>query len=50
MDTIKTHWKTILLKIEKNESTENLEIDFSYETLSWKEAMTLGKNGFEIPE
>ena len=50
MDTIKTHWKTILSKIDNNESIENIEVDFNNETLLWKEAMILGKNGFEVPE
>jgi len=50
MDTIKTHWKTILSKIDNNESIENIEVDFNNETLLWKEALILGKNGFEVPE
>jgi len=50
MDTKKIYWKTILNKIENGENIENVEIDFNKETVPWKDAMILGKNGIEVPQ
>ncbi len=50
METKKTHWKTILEWIEKGENLQNIEIEFDNDAIPWKEAMILGKQGFEIPQ
>jgi len=50
METIKIYWKTILGKIEKGEILENITADFNNETILWKEAMILGKNGIDVPQ
>ncbi len=50
MDTKKIYWKTILNKIENGESIQNAEVDFNMETISWKDAMVLGKNGIVVPQ
>ena len=50
MDTKKIHWKTILKKIENGENLEGIEADFNNESILWKDAMILGKNGIEVPQ
>ena len=50
MDTKKIHWRTILKKIEDGESLEGIEADFNNESILWKDAMILGRNGIEVPQ
>jgi len=50
METKKIHWKAVLEKIAEGKYENNIVIDFNNEKLLWKDAMILGKNGFEVPQ
>ncbi len=49
METKKIYWKLIIEKIKNGENLENIEVDFKNETILWKDAMILGKNGIKVP-
>lgn len=50
MDTKRIHWRTVLKKFEDDESLEGIEAYFNNESIFWKDAMILGKNGIEVPQ
>ena len=50
MGTNKIHWKDILKLIEQNENFDNITVIFNKEKILWKDALILGKNGFEVPQ
>ena len=50
MKTEKLNWKIILDLLNNEEQIENIELEFDSEKIYWKDAMLLGKSGFEVPD
>jgi len=50
METKKENWKTVIKQIELGKSINNIEIVFDNDTIPWKDAMILGKNGIKVPQ
>ncbi len=44
------NWKSVVKLINSGDKTENITIEFDTEKILWKDAMLLGKNGFEVPD
>ncbi len=44
------NWKSVIKLINNGDKTDNITIEFDTEKILWKDAMLLGKSGFEVPD